>query len=110
MDNSTTSRWLGQYPNWESRGLPTRWSTRLCFSAEARVIRFPSGDSVGIPGYDGHLIAEGVPPYVPDGESVWEFGTGQDYLSKANDDYAKRTINPGCVDPSRSTFVYVIPR
>ena len=49
----------------------------VCASA-ARVgsFRFPSGDSAGIPGYDGHLIAECVPPFVPDGESVWEFGTG----------------------------------
>ena len=72
--------------------------------------RFPSGDAAGIPGYDGHLIAEGVAPYVPDGESVWEFGTGQEYVQKANEDYEKRSKQPLCVDRRRATFVFVTPR
>lgn len=56
--------------------------------------RFPTGDSAQIPGYDGQLIATGVPPYLPDGHSVWEFGTGEDYFDKANGDYKGRTDNP----------------
>jgi len=66
----------------------------MAICATARTVhsfRFPSGDSAQIPGFDGHLIADGVPPFVPDGESVWEFGAGQDYLDKADEEYQKRT-------------------
>lgn len=52
----------------------------------------------------------GFPPYVPDGESVWEFGAGQDYLAKANEEYQRRTANPGSVDRLNCTFVFVTPR
>ena len=45
--------------------------------------RFPKGDSAQIPGYDGSLIAEGAPPYVSEGQSVWEFGTESAFLEKA---------------------------
>jgi hypothetical protein len=79
----------------------------MLICATARTVhsfRFPSGDSAQIPGFDGHLIADGVPPYVPDGESVWEFGAGQDYLAKANDEYQKRTADPGSVDRLNCTF------
>jgi hypothetical protein len=46
--------------------------------------RFPTGDSSELPGYDGTLEAERVPPYVPGGKSVWEFGTGDDPQEKAS--------------------------
>ena len=72
--------------------------------------RFPTGDSAQIPGYDGRLTAVGVPPYVPHGESVWEFGTDRDYHGKANADFHSRTDNPrGAVRPD-TTFVFVTPR
>lgn len=71
--------------------------------------RFPTDDSAQIPGYDGHLSAVGVPPYVPDGESIWEFGVDADYLKKANTDYKTRTETPGTVVPAETTFVFVTP-
>jgi len=40
--------------------------------------RFPTGDSAQIPGYDGRLTAIPADTYrefLPEGESVWEFGT-----------------------------------
>ena len=83
----------------------------ICASApRVGAFRFPSGDAAGIPGYDGYLIAEGVPPYVPDGESVWEFGTGHNYLAKANEDYDRRTAAPGCIELAKATFVFVTLR
>ncbi|HEV2174961.1 MAG TPA: hypothetical protein VGR71_15415, partial [Nitrospira sp.] len=72
--------------------------------------RFPTGDSAQIPGYDGSLIAEGVPPYVPDGQSVWEFGTESTFLKKANSDFDLRSENPGPFNPAETTFVFITPR
>lgn len=72
--------------------------------------RFPTGDSAQIPGYDGRLEALGAPPYVPDGLSVWEFGVGSDYETKANEDYDTRTKHPESVDTNKTTFVFVTPR
>src|SRR5262249_46669397 len=72
--------------------------------------RFPTGDSAQMPGYDGRLTAKGVDPYVPDGESVWEFGVSRDIVRKANEDYQQRTESPGTVDPRATTFVFVTPR
>lgn len=72
--------------------------------------RFPTGDSAQLPGYDGRLTAIGDPPYVPDGESVWEFGNDADYVQKANDDFDARTKNPGNAVPAQTTFVFVTAR
>ena len=41
-------------------------------------------------GYDGELSTEVGNIFVPDGESVWEFGTTNKKGGKANDDYDKR--------------------
>ena len=73
--------------------------------------RFPTGDSSELPGYDGILEAQALPPWVPDGTSVWEFGTGKDPRTKATDDYNKRTGNPGVgILQARTTFVFVTLR
>lgn len=79
-------------------------------SPDIRSFRFPTGDSAQIPGYDGRLTAVGFPPYVPDGDSVWEFGVGEDYLRKANEDFRQRTEVPGAVVRNQTTFVFVTPR
>lgn len=72
--------------------------------------RFPTGDSAQLTGYDGQLEATGVSPYVPDGKSVWEFGTGKNFEGKADEDFNHRTSNPGTVTPADTTFVFVTPR
>ena len=81
---------------------------------EISSIRFPEGDAGEIQGYDGELVASVAPmfkPFLPDGASVWEFGTGKDYKSKAQKDYAKRTKSPGnSVDLKETTFVFVTSR
>jgi hypothetical protein len=73
-------------------------------------IHFPKGDAADIPGYDGSLVATGAPPYVPEGQSVWELGTDADYLGKANDEFERRSKAPGEFDPKETTFVFVTPR
>jgi hypothetical protein len=73
--------------------------------------RFPTGDSSELPGYDGILEAEAVPPWVPGGKSVWEFGTGDDPQDKATSDFNKRKKNPDVdVVPAETTFVFVTAR
>jgi hypothetical protein len=79
-------------------------------ASDLNSFRFPSGDSAQAPGYDGSLEAKGVPPYIPDGKSVWEFGTSSDYLSKANEDYENRSTHPRSAVPQQTTFVFVTPR
>jgi hypothetical protein len=79
-------------------------------ATDIQSFRFPTGDSAQIAGYDGRLTASGLPPYIPDGESVWEFGVTADYLAKANDNYEGRTGNPGAVPPKQTTFVFVTAR
>jgi hypothetical protein len=77
---------------------------------EISLIRFPSGDASQMPGWDGHLISEGMQPYVPEGESGWEFGTSEDILKKANEDYETRLEKAEPIEKGKSTFVFVTPR
>jgi hypothetical protein len=75
---------------------------------------FPTGDSAQRPGFDGRVTAvpaDGFEQYLPEGTSVWEYGTRQDYHEKANEDYETRTGNPGAaIDPAQTTLVIVTGR
>jgi len=73
-----------------------------------KLCRIPVGDDIGRPGYDGRVETLIGTNFVPIGPSVWEMGTG-DPKKKAEEDYGKRTSNPGNVDPSITTFVFVTP-
>jgi hypothetical protein len=73
-------------------------------------IRFPIGDSSQMPGWDGHLVSSGAPPYVPAGESAWEFGTDRKIAKKANGDYKTRSEDSGVVEKKDATFIFVTPR
>jgi hypothetical protein len=101
------------------------WSDRIISRSElpnvARRIVSQTNDSiikldmrgdeeVNFGGYDGRVLAGRGTPFVPEGASVWEFGTSADFRSKANDDYKKRTSDPLDVVPSETTFVFVTPR
>jgi len=79
-------------------------------ATEISQIRFPSGDASQMPGWDGHLISEGMQPYVPEGESGWEFGTSENILKKANEDYESRLEKAEPIERGKSTFVFVTPR
>jgi hypothetical protein len=83
-------------------------------AASISAYRFPTGDSAQIPGYDGRLTAipaDSYRAFLPEGESVWEWGTGTDYYAKANHDYSMRTESPGAgVNPEQTTFVFVTPQ
>ncbi|VEB54728.1 addiction module [Escherichia coli] len=69
-------------------------------------IRFPNGDKGQVRGYDGVLKAEGVAPYVPDGDSFWEFGVNEKLLDKANFDYEKKNTRSCSRDTSKDYFCF----
>jgi hypothetical protein len=72
--------------------------------------RFPLGDSIGQHGADGFLDTDiGLPPFVPDGVSYWEIGTGKDAHAKATNDYRELTKATPEDVRLRSTFVFVTP-
>lgn len=78
---------------------------------EIRSIRFPHGDAVNMPGYDGILVVnKSANDYVPEGLSVWEMGTGERPSDKANKDYIKRTKQVTQDRRETITFVFVTPR
>lgn len=112
-----TARHLAQWADRiDARSRLSEIAARLVRASATNIssIRFPSGDSAQIPGYDGRLVAvpaTGFERYLPQGNSVWEFGTTTDYRRKANGDFVGRTANPGpAVVPGDTTFVFVTPR
>ncbi len=76
---------------------------------QSTFIQFPSGSGVYMGGYDGLIRCSEQKEYVPEGVSLWEFGTTEANTKKANDDYDKRTKDPKGHDPSKCTFIFVTP-
>lgn len=69
--------------------------------------RFPLGDSIGQTGPDGVLNTDiGFDPFVPEGRSFWEIGTGVDAGDKATDDYRELTkATPDSVKRNQHSFL-----
>ncbi len=73
-------------------------------------IRFPRADSIGQSGEDGYLDTDtGFQPFVPDGKSFWEIGTGANPAAKANSDYSNRTAATPEATRQESVLVIVTP-
>lgn len=72
--------------------------------------RFPTGDKGQVRGIDGHLRSAGAPPFVPDGESIWEVGVNKEYESKADGEFEKRVRTVDAETRANATFVFVTPR
>lgn len=85
---------------------------RLILASNSSVTehRFPSGNDIWAPGYDGIANCEIASEYVCKGRSVWEFGTNEDSLSKINEDYTKRTQNSLGINKTETGFYLVIPK
>ena len=73
-------------------------------------IDFPSGSTVFVGGWDGIVKCQEERNYVPKGISLWEFGTQNNYKSKANSDYEKRTKDPSEYIINQCTFIFVTIR
>jgi len=72
--------------------------------------RFPNGDASQAHGFDGVAEVSEGNVFVPVGRSIWEFGVGKNYKSKADGDYDKRTNQLSPEDRSKQSFNFVTSR
>lgn len=74
-------------------------------------LRMEGNEHVDFGGYDGEVTSLVQTPFVPEGDSVWEFGVSGNPKGKADDDYYKRTYEDSLgVDKASTTFVFITPR
>ena len=73
-------------------------------------VDFPAYENAERRGWDGTVEAGGATPWIPAGTSGWEFGCNTVIDTKANDDFAKRTIAVPEVERRTTTFIFVTPR
>ncbi len=86
------------------------WRLVAASSPKPKERRFPLGDSIGQPGPDGVLNTDfGFDPFVPEGRSFWEIGTGIDAGAKATSDYRDLTAATPDEVRRKSAFVFVTP-
>jgi len=81
-------------------------------SPNPKARRFPLGDSIGQPGPDGELHTDFADePFVPQGRSFWEIGTGGNTGDKATKDYRELTdaLSEHEATRQEATFVFVSP-
>ena len=77
---------------------------------DLKLVDFPGNDDAERPGWDGKVETGEGNPWVAEGLSGWEFGTGIDITKKANRDYKSRTQSVPEGERRRITFVFVSPR
>lgn len=82
------------------------WGT----ASNVRRLRFLHGDKGQVRGFDGYLDVDSKSPFVPDGMSIWEFGTNGAGKAKAELDYNKRTDEVAEEIRSKCTLVIATPR
>jgi hypothetical protein len=86
------------------------WRLVAASSPKPKERRFPLEDSINQTGEDGFLDTEfAFNPFVPEGQSFWEIGTGTRPQSKATKDYNDRTTATDSVLRSKSTLIIVTP-
>lgn len=117
IETNHLKTWAGS-KSAESR-FPHIVKTLICNVVQPDKIRFPSGDAVWVPGFDGIVVNAENNRFVPTGLSVWEVGTRAHFKDQANDNYGKRSrgkIQPPekrgtelKVDRSEITFVFATP-
>ena len=73
-------------------------------------IDFPAFGNSERPGWDGQVTSNRPTPWIPVDKSRWEFSCSQDFKSKADKDYKKRTKSISFKDRRTMTFVLVTPR
>ncbi|MEL6178241.1 MAG: hypothetical protein AAFS10_04775, partial [Myxococcota bacterium] len=90
---------------------------RLILATPVDIESIAFGSNVNTSGYDGVVHAglyNALKPserFVPSqGVSVWELSVGKEVVRKAQEDFDKRTKEPGEVDPSQTTYVAVTGR
>lgn len=70
-------------------------------------INFPYGEDVYTGGFDGELMTDSSNIFVPEGLSIWEFGTTNNKRAKADEDYEKRKNNSLGKIPEDTTYINI---
>lgn len=73
-------------------------------------VDFPGYDSAERKGWDGRVDAGTATPWIPLGQSGWEFGCNADPRQKAEGDYAARVGDIPAHERADIHFVFVTPR
>ena len=73
-------------------------------------VDFPGYDNAQRKGSDGFVEAGAATPWVPKGNSYWEFGTDLRPGVKAKNDYTARLKTVDASERANSTFVFATPR
>src|SRR4051812_24303184 len=81
----------------------------LATAADASRVDVPTEESIYFGGWDAIVEARVGNAFVPAGLSAWEMGKDAKPKSKADADYAKRSLDPCGIDPATTTFVFVTP-
>ena len=71
---------------------------------------FPGYENSQRPGWDGQVRSNEATPWIPLGNSGWEFGVNKGIKKKADADFANRTERLPVETRRDTTFVFVTPR
>lgn len=109
IDRHDIEDWANRYG---SKGFLPYVISRLVRSTTpiSTSVEFPDGSSTYVGGWDGIVKSQEQTPYVPEGTSLWEFGTQTNVRQKAEDDFSKRSADSLGYNPSDCTLVLVTPR
>jgi len=102
------SDWACEYATAGDLPWLVRSLVRLTVGPQADV-EFSTGKGIYGGDFDGTVASAGRGK-VPDGDSVWEVSTCEDFERKANEDYVKRTANPKGRAQHETTYVGVTLR
>ncbi len=73
-------------------------------------VDFPAFDNSQRKGWDGQVRSGSATPWIPRGQSGWEFGCNKTPKTKADRDYQARTAGVPAKERKSTTFVFVTPR
>ena len=73
-------------------------------------VDFPAFDNSQRKGWDGQVTSGSATPWIPRGQSGWEFGCDKKSQTKAESDYQTRTAGVSAEERKSTTFVFVSPR
>ena len=73
-------------------------------------VDFPAFDNSQRKGWDGRVVSGSATPWIPRGQSGWEFSCEENVQTKAEADYRARTHGIPGNERKSTTFVFVTPR
>ena len=111
--STNIERWILDNPINSRNQLPVLLRRLVLSSLSADQIRecdFPGNDESQRHGPDGFVNCKKGNAYVPEGESHWEFGVNEDYLSKIKSDFKAASTKHPKDKTKYITYIAVTPR